>query len=290
MTRDRAVSLHVIHNEDAALADRLRSIGGPRELAQLMRASARLRAYAVMLAKQPGWRARNLRQNEAFWRLVDDVRLDLRIAVDLPVGFREPKNEGEALAFMRAPSFCKSHHHAQLRTFEKRSGTDPRVLVSVERAIADAEKLGVPLWPSSFQTDCGERSAVVQADEDGRPREWLVGVGRSVQFGHGLHRNMPVACWDAVGGIVMRASLATGYPLVPVDPVPGEFELAPDCRELELVDVRIVPRRSPGEAGAEAEALFRFYSGKADDVPWETAALHGELSADGDGQPETDDG
>lgn len=259
---------------------------GPADLELLMRASLRLRSHvAVLLANRH--RPRSLEGEKAFLRLCNDVRLDLRVAVDYLPGVREPKDEGEALRFMQAPAFVRSSHHAELLRCVDRKGTDPRVLLTAERAVTDAAKLDVPLWPSLLHVDLGERASVWVPGSGDKPSEqWMHGTGLALQLGHGSLRHLPWACWAAVDGIVERASAATGYPLVPVETIPGEYELAEDCRALEVTDVCFIGRRlDRKEAKAEAEALFEFYSGSTDHVPWDTMDL-GNPGGDHDQLPE----
>lgn len=228
--------------------------------------SPRLRAVLAM-RERPRNRplAFSLKGVEAFERLCNDIRLELRVQIDRPGEVL--RTEPEVLQFLRYPAFCQSQDYRELQRRVSRKGADTRVLLTVDRAIRDAAHLGIPLWPSVLCVDHGERvRAFVSNEVDTRPSEWLHGTGLSVQFGHATLRHLPWAAWEWIERLVERASRATGYWLQGVYPRPGEFELAGDCRPLEATDEpRARSRRpNPEEARAESDALLRFYRGG----PW----------------------
>lgn len=194
---------------------------GPRA-GRLMAYSVALREMVAMLMQRPRNdaggrplikpREMSARWMAAFERLVADVHLDMRVRRQVQGVARLPTDRREAWAYMRDAEFVGSSHHSRLQSVCERGGTDPRVLCTLDRAIAEAASKGVPLWPTAL------------AGVDGHGER-----GRSAQLGHGSLRLLPWSCWEAVEALVAEAGRATGYPLVGWAAMPGEFELATDC-------------------------------------------------------------
>lgn len=234
----------------------------PADIERLRAHSLRVREFLSMVERNPH-RAADPRFGEALGSLLTEVRLDLRVAVDLPQGVREPRNEGEALAFMRAPNFVGSTHHAVLRRHVSRHGTDARLQVTVDRLIDDAGKLGVPLWPSLLNVPAAQQDAWHgEGESDLRGGESPFNLGRCVQLGHGVYRHLPWACWDAVDLIVARAGAATGYRLERLGQVPGEYQLRSDAPKLAEADALRLGRLQAAESRREErERLWTAYAG-----------------------------
>lgn len=244
-------------------------VGNGNDLQWLGDVSPSLRASAAMRAR-PRNRGRSYGEagGQSFEDQCSDIRLSLRVTADH--WECHPVYEPDVIRYMRYPAFCRSRDYRELQWYQDRRGTDLRVLKTVDRAIRDAAKLGIPLWPSLLLVDHGERvRAFVTGESDDLPRDAIHGTGLSVQLGHGVLRHLPWSCWEWIDRLVGRSGTFTGYPLLLVHPVPGEYELAADCRDLDRSDYSLRPRRLGAEdARTEADALLRFYAGG----PWEPPA------------------
>lgn len=210
------------------------------DLGRLMACSARLRGFMAMLARNP---ARYVQPGslQAFQQLCDEVRLDLRVAIELPPGVSEPRNDAQALRFMERERYCRTGHWDRVQSVIDRSWPDPRLLETVGRAVRDARRLRVPLFPAA------------------------VDLPGEVHIGHAVERFLPWACWDLVADWVIQAGIATGYRLVPAEFVPGHFRLVDDAPPYRQ-DAGMRPERlSPEAARAEREELWAFYQGVSDD-------------------------
>lgn len=220
------------------------------DLERLMAFSLRLRAFMAMLERNPGKAATSDAQ-ERFLMLCDEARLDLRVTVQLPPGISEPRNDREAIAYMRRERYCASTHWQRTQEHIQRNGAEPRLLLTVDRLVSEARKLGVPLYPQALE----------RAEE--------------VHIGHATERFLPWACWDVISDLMWEAGHASGFHLLPAEVVPGQFRLDPEAPDLpEKPASRRPMRLSPEQASAEREALWAYYSG-GQYVPPE---FHGEGS------------
>lgn len=210
----------------------------PPDMARLLAFSPALRAFVAMLKRpENAKRAATLEAQAAFQEQCDRVRLDLRVALDLPPGVREPGSERDALRYMQCPRFTGSLTHLRLQSEGDRNEADPRALLVVKRLIADAERVGVPLWACAVDRE-------------------------AVHVGHGVHRLLPWRCWALLESWAREAAMAVGMRVVVSSLVPGQFWLADDCPALPERDKGLRPKRlAPTEAAAEREALLAYYGG-----------------------------
>lgn len=248
-------------------------VGNGNDLRWLTAYSTRLRSVVAQRNKPTNsWRSVSHQSGEHFEAQCNDVRLQLRVAADHWA--LHPVHEPDVIEYMRYPAFCGSYHFHELQWFRDRRGTDFRVLRTVDRVIADAADLGIPLWPSLLKVDKGERvQAFVTGESDTPPDGWIHGTGTTVQLSHGVLRYLPWSCWQWIDKLVERSSIFTGYPLRLIYPMPGEYELAPNCRPLDASDYSSRPRKlNSDEARLEADALLRFYGGG----PWVPPLLAGD--------------
>lgn len=261
------------------------------DIEELYRASLRFRAQVEVFRRHPN-RARTREGLDVFARLCTDIRLQLRVTADYPAGFRAPQTEADALAYMKCPNMAKSTRLEELQFHHERSWTDPRVLITVDRAIADARALGVPLWPTALHqcedwrdTRPGRRTKYATGSIFQRAGEGSIVVHKTagafallspcVQLGHAHHRELPWACWSVVDDFLRRAASATGYRLEPAD-APGEYELSDNCPHLNAHDVMsLALTRNSAAKADELDRLLLSYSGG----PW--VDEHGEVHESG---------
>lgn len=218
------------------------------DLERLLAFSGRLRSFMAMLHRNPH-RVGTAEAQHAFRALCDDVRLDLRVRTDFPPGVVEPRNESAALAYMRAPRFLLTTHRQRVREYVNRGAVEPRTLLTVDRVVADARKVGVPLYLQALDAP------------------------DTVHLGHATERLLPWACWDLIADWVYQAGIATNYRFEAAGTVPGQFRLSPDTPELSDKERGTRPKKlDPEESEVERGALWRYFSGGE----WETHPFDAE--------------
>lgn len=266
------------------------------DIVPLMRASSAVRASVAARVREPDGRIvhRRLlseRSQAAFRELLDNVRLELRVAIEPVAGGDLPRDVRQVRAYMEAPAFLRTRHYRLLQSEVDREGVDPRLLCTVDRAIALAAGERIPLWPSALLTVSGDGE--VFGSHAALP---AAKPGASCQIGHCVLRQLPWSCWRLVSELVAEAGRRTGYPLVPHPVMPGEFDLADGARPWEPVDDPIAEtfdgplsagswsggrslsakRLERGEAFAEREALGAFYAGGRWNPPDRSVAGNGQ--------------
>lgn len=195
--------------------------------------------------------------------LCDSLRLQLRVKVDWHPALRPPKNQKEALDFMRAPHYLRTDDYAQLQTHADRGEADPRVIETVERLIRDAAKLEVPLWPTAWQSlkaDRQQQYVMGFADLPAGPS--VFDNGTAVEVGHCSERFLPWLCWEVVDDLAYEAGNATGYRLRRFDLVPGRYALAVDAPEWRPPPTLRPKRLSAAQAAEERYRVETALGGK----------------------------
>lgn len=210
----------------------------------LVAESNRLRAYLTVLRREAprGSIPPGMRQNVR--KMMNDQRLMMRVAIEMPKGVAWPRGEKRCVDYMKYPEYCLTKDYRALNdTNSRASGLDPRVLYTTMRVIADAQKVGVPLWISEVD-----------------PQK----VPDCVQLGHAKVRELPWDCWTVVDDWVDAAGKATGYRLNRFGSYPGEYRLVADAPEWAPDVSALKPVRLIGEERAdEAQRLLTYYQGGA---------------------------
>lgn len=206
--------------------------------------SKRLRAYLAVLRKEAprGGIPPGMRQN--IRKMMNDQRIKMRVAIETHNGVTMPRGEKRCVDYMKYPEYCLTEDYRALNDVNRLAlGVDPRVLHTARRVIADAQKVGVPLWISEVD-----------------PKT----VPDCVQLGHAKMRELPWDCWTVLDDWVEAAGLATGFRLGPLSTYPGEYRLLADAAAWSDDVAALKPIRLIGdERRDEAERLWTYYAGGA---------------------------
>lgn len=270
--------------------------------------SPRLRLFLAQHAKN-GRASMSADRNEALSRLVADVKLQLGEPVP-PRQYWDPR---------RLPNDSKSAHlylsRAELMKTEmyqkalwsadwggpRNIGVHPDTLAFAKRFVREAQKLSVPFFVETLLVRPGNWAPLYVSGVACHPRDNPYCHGRGIFFAHLGAIWFPPACVEwihalatAVANVLhvrftWSASNPTEFFMVDEDgvicssddPLPPEPSGVGQVVGLGWSKRRSLHRIANTGSHDEREALFRYYSGETDDVPWECASL----SADDDLPP-----